>query len=134
LAGFGGKMNGAMTRGFPGYGKLVATKESQWSQPEKGLLAGTINFVSGNSIDLRDFSGKDWKINIDEKTIVRPSASLESGKMIKAIGQTESNQVFRANEIRPWQGKGQMKKSGGAGSGNAKHPESPKGRGMPGGE
>jgi len=113
-AGFGRKMNGVMMNDFPGYGRLVATKESQWSQPEKGLLAGTVNSVSANSFDLQDFSGKDWQILIDEKTVVRPSARLESGETIKAIGQTENNQTFKADEIRPWQGKGQM-------SGNAKN-------------
>jgi hypothetical protein len=110
LAGFGGKMNGAMTRGFPGYGKLVTTKESQWSQPEIGLLAGTINSVSGNSIDLRDLLGKEWQINIDEKTVVRPMANLESGAMIKAIGQQKDTHSFKADEIRPWQGKGLMRR------------------------
>ena len=72
-----------MTRGFPGYGRLVVTKESQWSQPEKGLLAGTINSVSKNSIDLRDLAGKDWQVAYDENTAVRPAVNLESGEMIK---------------------------------------------------
>jgi hypothetical protein len=127
LAGFGGKINGAMMHGFPGYGRLVATKESQWSQPEKGLLAGTINSVSDNSVDLQDLSGKDWQIKIDENTVVRPSVSLESGEMIKTIGQAQNNQNFKADEIRPWQGMGQMKRNMGARSINANNPGGPRG-------
>lgn len=117
-AGFGGKMNGAMVHGFSGYGRLVATKESQWSQPEKGLLAGTINSVSEDSIDLRDFSGKDWQILINDKTVVRPMANLESGEMIKAIGQAEKSRTFKADEIRPWQGRGQIRRDADAKSSN----------------
>jgi len=113
-AGFGRRINGAMLHGFSGYGRLVATKESQWSQPEKGLLAGTINSVSENSFDLRDLSGKDWQILIDEKTVVRPSVTLESGEMIKTIGQVKNDQIFKADEIRPWQGRGQMRRDAGA--------------------
>jgi hypothetical protein len=118
FSGFGGKMNMAMTRGFSSYGKLVVTKESQWSQPKKGLLAGTINSVSKNSIDLRDLAGNEWQVAYDNSTVVRPAARLESGEMIKTIGQETGSQTFKANEIRPWQGKGQMKKKNGVGSAN----------------
>jgi hypothetical protein len=118
FSGVGGKMNMAMTRGFPGYGKLVVTKEAQWSQPEKGLLAGTIILVLKNSIDLRDLAGNEWQIAYDNNTVVCPSVSLESGEMIKAIGQKEGSQTFQASEIRPWQGNGQMKKKNGGGNMN----------------
>lgn len=126
LAGFGGKINGAMVHGFPGYGRLVATKESQWSQPEKGLLAGTIDSVSKNSVDLQDLSGKDWQIQIGNNTLVRPSVSLESGEMIKIIGQAQNSQSFKADEIRPWQGKGLLNGNRGAKSGNTNIQGGPK--------
>lgn len=118
FSGFGGKMNMAMTRGFPGYGKLVVTKEAQWSQPEKGLLAGVIDSVSKNSIGLRDLAGKEWQVAYDENTLVRSAARLESGEMIKTIGQETGRQTFKASEIRPWQGKGQMKNKNGSGNAN----------------
>ncbi len=114
FSGFGGKINAALTRDFPGYGRLVTTKESQWSQPEKGLLAGTIDTVSKSSIGLQDFSGKEWQINTDEKTIVRPSVNLESGQTIKVIGQEEGSRAFKASEIRPWQRKGKIQKGNGS--------------------
>ncbi len=126
FSGFGGKMNMAMTRGFPGYGKLVVTKEAQWSQPEKGLLAGTIISVLKNSIDLRDLAGNEWQVAYDNNTVVRQSVSLESGEIIKAIGQEKDSQTFQASEIRPWQGKGQMKKKNGAGNANGQ--SQPKGQ------
>lgn len=119
--GFGGKINCAAERGFPGYGRLVATKESQWSQPEKGLLAGTINAVAENSIDLKDFAGNDWQVAYAENTDVRPSVKLEAGETIKTIGQEEGDRKFKATEIRPWQGQGQTKKGMGTRNGNAKN-------------
>jgi hypothetical protein len=127
ISGFGGRINAVITRGFPGYGKLVTTKESQWSQPEKGLLAGTVETVSKNSIDLQGFSGEEWQIDTDEKTLVRPSVNLESGQIIKVIGQKEGNQIFKASEIRPWQGNGKIKKGSGAGNGNVNIPETNRG-------
>jgi hypothetical protein len=120
FSGVGGKMNMAITRGFPGYGKLVATKESQWSQPEIGLLAGTVNGISKNSIDLRDFAGKEWQVAYDENTVVRPAVNLASGEMIKTIGQETGGQTFKAREIRPWKGNGQMKKKNGQMNGRGK--------------
>lgn len=107
--GFGGKLNSSFGRHFPGYEKLVMTKESQWSQPEKGFLAGTVNSVSENTIDLQDLSGKEWQVSFDENTTIRPSVNLEKGEMIKAIGREEKSQTFRSDEIRPWQGRGQTK-------------------------
>jgi hypothetical protein len=120
FSGLGGKMNMAMTREFSGYGKLVTTKESQWSQPENGLLAGTVNSVSKNSIDLRDLSGKEWQVAYDENTVVRSAVNLASGEMIKTIGQETGGQTFKANEIRPWHGNGQMKKKNGQMNGREK--------------
>lgn len=122
FSGFGEKINGTMARGFPGYGKLVTTKEAQWSQPEKGLLAGTIKSISEKSIDLEDLEGKEWQVAYGGETIICPSVNLESGKMIKAIGREESSQTFQANEIRPWQGKGKMKKGGGEENRNSNTP------------
>jgi tryptophan-rich sensory protein len=128
LFGFGGKISASITRGFPGYGKLVTTKESQWSQPEKGFLAGTINSVSENSLDLQDLAGKEWQIDYDKNTDIRPSVTLESGEMIKTIGQKENERIFRASEIRPWQGRGKM--SAGNGKKNGTPNESGGSKGM----
>ena len=110
FSGLGGKINRMALRGFPGYGKLIVTKEAQWSQPEKGLLAGVIDSVSKNSIGLRDFAGEKWQVAYGDDMVVRPSVNLKSGEMIKAIGRKEGSQAFHASEIRPWQGNGQMKK------------------------
>jgi hypothetical protein len=122
IFGFGGKISTSAARFFPGYGKFVTTKEFQWSQPENGFLAGTINSVSENSIDLQDLAGKEWQVAYDKNTSVRPSVTLESGEMIKTIGQKEDEQTFRASEIRPWQGRGQMKGESGKKSGNMNDP------------
>jgi len=120
--GFGGKINTSAARFFPGYGKFVTTKESQWSQPENGFLAGTINSVSEYTIDLQDLTGKEWQIDYNKNTDIRPSVTLESGEMIKTIGQKENERTFRASEIRPWQGKGQERGGGGRESGNMNGP------------
>jgi hypothetical protein len=128
LFGFGGKINASIMRGFPGYGKFVTTKESQWSQPEKGFLAGTINSVSDDFIDLQDLAGKAWQVTYDKNTSIRPSVNLETGEMIKTIGQKNNSRNFQASEIRPWQGKGRM--SGGNRKGNGNSDGSGESKGM----
>jgi hypothetical protein len=106
--GLGGKLNGAMSKNFPIYGRHMMTRESQWMQPQKGFLAGIIQSVSEENLDLEDLNGGDWNISIDERTLIRPSANIAKGEMIKVIGQDKGNSVFEASEIRPWQGRGMM--------------------------
>ena len=105
--GFGGKLNAKLAREIPFYGQhMIVTKESQWMQPSKGFLAGTIISSSENKLEINDLSGKNWNINIDEKTLIRPSADISPEEMIKLIGKKVNEDNFKAEEIRPWRGRG----------------------------
>lgn len=108
--GFGGKFNSTLEKNFPYYGRhMLVTKESQWMQPEKGFLAGTIISVSENKLELDDLAGKDWNILIDEKTTIKPSVNIAKEETIKIIGKEQGADNFQADEIRPWVGRGMMK-------------------------
>jgi hypothetical protein len=108
FGGLGGKFNSALAKTFPNFSRhMVVTKESQWMQPEKGFLAGTIKSVSGNNLEIDDLNGKDWNIQTDEKTSVRPSVDVSQKETIKIIGTKRDANNFKADEIRPWIGKGQ---------------------------
>jgi hypothetical protein len=123
--GFGGKFNSVLAKNFPSFSRqLVVTKESQWMQPEKGFLAGTIISVSDNKLEIDDLKGNDWNIQIDEKTSIRPSVNVSEEEMIKIIGTKQDANNFKADEIRPWNGKGMGNRangrSGGVVSGNSR--------------
>lgn len=92
-------------RNVPGYDRTVLTKEAQWSRPDDGLLAGTIGTVAGNGFSIEDFSGKTWEISTDGTTVVRPRAAVAPGGEVKVVGEREGNDGFRADEIRPWDGR-----------------------------
>lgn len=109
FAGIGGRFNSMMAKGVPYYGQhMMVTKESQWSSPQKGFLAGEIIAVSVDELKIRDLKEKRWNIQLDEKTMTRPSADISKGQMIKIIGAQLDDNDFRAVEIRPWMGPGMM--------------------------
>lgn len=111
--GIGGKLNSRLAKDVPFYGKhMVITKESQWMQPSKGFLAGTITSVSENYLGIEDLDGNDWNINIDENTMVKPSANIYQKEKIKIIGTKKDGNNFEAKEIRPWTGKRMMNSGG----------------------
>lgn len=107
--GVGKKFNGMMSKGVPYYGKhMMVTKESQWSNPGGGFLAGKIVAISAGEIEIVDLGGKKWRILSDDKTLIRPKANISMQQMIKIIGTQLGSDSFSAIEIRPWMGGGGM--------------------------
>ncbi len=90
------------------YESIQDRKEMLWSMPEDGYLAGTISAVGGDQLELEDFNGDIWKINISGSDIV-PAVSLEKGEKVKLIGEMTSRGNFIAEKIRPWGGEIRMK-------------------------
>lgn len=80
---------------------LIPTAARQWSQPEKGLLGGTV--VSSNDTDFQliDTSEKLWTVEYSSAEIA-PDTSLEPDEAIKVIGNQEGDDAFTASEIRDW--------------------------------
>lgn len=112
--GLGGRLNSELTKEVPFYGQhMVITKESQWMQPTKGFLAGTIISADEKKMEINDLNGNDWNVDISEKTLIKPAASLSRGAMIKLIGEETAENDFNAFEIRPWSGKGMGNGQGG---------------------
>jgi hypothetical protein len=110
--GLGEKVDQTLRKKMPYYAKhLTITKEAQWSQPEKGFLAGTISSVNEKEIKLIDSNGNLWKISITEDTFIKPSASLVKNEKIKVIGSLENSETFHAKEIRTWGSRGNRQTS-----------------------
>mgnify|MGYP006966067587 FL=1 len=111
--GVGESINDIAARKVTYYGRhMITNKNSQWSQPKKGLIAGRIISVSKEIIKIDDLDGEKWDVVINEETLIRSAVALEKNEMIKIIGSIEEENIFKAQEIRPWMGKGMMNGSG----------------------
>jgi hypothetical protein len=106
--GVGNKLNARILKDVPYYGQYMMTKETQWMQPEKGFLSGTLVTVHTDKLDIIDLDGHAWSIFLDEETLIKPSAVIKVGEMIKIIGSKKDVNGFHAVEIRPWMGQGKM--------------------------
>lgn len=110
---FGARLNSTVSMQVPFYRQhMMMTKEVQWMQPSRGFLSGSLVFVSDSQLEIKDLNGEKWIVLLDEKTLIRPSANIANGEMIKIIGAQESVNKFRAIEIRPWAGRGMMNGGG----------------------
>jgi hypothetical protein len=109
VLGIGGSINDIAAKKVPYYGKhMMTNKNSQWSQPEKGLIAGTINSVSQSDVSLTDLEGGKWTVEIGKDVLIRPAVNIEPQEMVKVIGKKKDSSTFEAREIRPWMGRGMM--------------------------
>ncbi len=136
--GIGHWFNTGLSQNFPAYShSLMMTKETQWMQPQSGFLSGTIKSVNNENVSLEDFSGHDWNVAVDEKTLVRPAVDLATENQIKIIGTQKTANDFSATEIRPWNGNGMGRGMQGGGmnrdevsGGGVDEEEMPSGGGM----
>lgn len=90
------------------YEGLQEKKVKIWMNPEDGLLAGFIQEVSENDLLLEDFDGNQWQVSI-ENIFIPGAVLMEAGEKIKLIGTKVDDDVFDAEEIRPWGGPGHRK-------------------------
>jgi hypothetical protein len=109
LIGLGGKFNTFLATDIPYYGQhMMMNKQSQWSKPNSGFLAGSITAISNSKLEMTDLDGNKWNILINEKTLIRPAVNIAQGEIIKIIGSKKDAYNFEALEIRPWMGQGMM--------------------------
>lgn len=100
--------NNLVIKNVPQFIHHTVTKETQWMQPGQGLLAGKIIEIGKDEFQLEDLRKKNWAVNFNEETIIRPAVNLSPGEMIKIIGNQKTDNLFEAKEVRPWEGRGMM--------------------------
>lgn len=81
--------------------RLLPSAARQWSQPENGLLGGTVLSSSDADFQLIDSSEKLWTIEYTSDALTS-DARLEPNEDIKVIGNQEDDTIFKASEIRDW--------------------------------
>jgi hypothetical protein len=104
--GAGSKIDAILAKDIPGYRQIVPLKTQQWTRPEEGFLSGVITRVNtNNKVEIRDFDGKSWNIDVSG-AIIRGRVILKPGEEVKIIGHLVAKGQFAATEIRPWAGIG----------------------------
>ncbi|PLX27705.1 hypothetical protein C0583_00495 [Candidatus Parcubacteria bacterium] len=91
---------------IPLYNSLSYDKDKMWTQPEKGILAGTIISQNGDELVVEDYLSNTWTIVISANSNIKGRVMLKTGEKIKIIGSLGKGNVFLANEIRPWTNQG----------------------------
>ncbi|MDM8542522.1 hypothetical protein QUF90_15710 [Desulfococcaceae bacterium HSG9] len=88
------------------YRNLHEHKMNVWMSPGNGLLAGEIGeIISAQEMRLKDLKGRLWTVMIGN-TIWRGQLKPVKNIKIKLIGRMQGEGRFRADEIRPWDGRG----------------------------
>ena len=87
---------------FPLYREVMHQRELRWSQPEQGLLSGTVTDTKDNTITIQDFRGRTWTIQKNDETNGPILSRIEEGKRIRIIGAPTGEETFAAKRIAPW--------------------------------
>jgi len=102
IVGIGDNIEKSLLKNVSVYRGFMFDKSEFWSNPEKGLLFGTIISIDDNFIKVIDHKNNIWIIDINQTTLGKKT-EIKVGEIIKVIGN-KNNDIFRADEIRPWIG------------------------------
>ena len=90
------------------YKGLEDHKRKIWMSPGQGLLSGMITkIISEEKIQIEDLQGNYWIINVSG-SVWRGRLKPVENQKIKIIGRMAGKNIFVADEIRPWQGRGKQ--------------------------
>ncbi len=104
FAGGGEKLEQKFAEKITFYQSIESRRIKRWSNPKNGFLSGKI-IIKEKNLVIEDWNGKQFVVKID-KAIIRGGNYLKKDNKIKIIGKLDKNNVFIADEIRPWQGRG----------------------------
>ncbi|MCK9379138.1 MAG: hypothetical protein M0P97_03260 [Candidatus Moranbacteria bacterium] len=100
------KVERSISYSIPYYGRSNEYRAKVWSQPEMGLIAGTVIFLeSKDNFEIEGFDGNIWIIKGDD-ILWRPRIIQKEGAQVKVLGETEDQKqhIFYGKEVRPWIG------------------------------
>ncbi|MBP9779492.1 hypothetical protein KBD33_02605 [Candidatus Gracilibacteria bacterium] len=105
MSGLGPQMHTFLVRNIPGVSDLLYN-EGSWDMPENGRLAGTIIERNDKQISVKDTHGGIWDVSIQD-SFISPMVIWE--ERIRILGSKQGDNVFIAEKILPWFGKGKGK-------------------------
>lgn len=107
FAGGAEKIEQIFAENIPIYESVEEEKIAIWSMPEQGFLSGTIiekRIDEKKILTIKDFNGKKLEIDFTN-ALVRGRVLLQKDEKIKIIGEMSKNNIFIAEELRPWKGR-----------------------------
>ncbi len=99
------KLEQSFANNIEAYNSLQEKRIKIWMNPKEGMLAGTIEKTATDTIFLKDFSDKNWKI-VYKDVFISQKIELIKGEKIKLIGTQINDNLFITKEMRPWNGRG----------------------------
>ena len=102
--GIGSRIDRSLESKISLYRQMVPMKMAVWNNPEQGYLSGQITGIDKDNFLLKDFSDKAWIIT--GTPLIRGRVEIKVGQEIKLIGEKTAENIFVAEEIRPWSGLG----------------------------
>lgn len=104
---FSDRVENYLENSFSTYRQIIKTPRDVWSQPKEGLLSGVIILDDErvcHCLSLKDWEGEVWEVQY-EKALIRSRVRKDKGEMIKILGDDLGEHKFKAQEIRPWNGR-----------------------------
>ena len=105
VLGVGEKMERRAVQHLPFYKGLEDRRVQMWQKHPDKMLAGKIIKVYESELDLEGLKKEFWKVNTENAKIM-PMVVLQEGEMIRVIGQRQDGQIFVAEGIMLWGGRG----------------------------
>lgn len=102
VTGIASKIDRNLETSVPYYRQMVPMKMVVWNNPKSGYLSGVIISKNNNYFEIKDFNGKTWTVTGDP--LVKGRVLMVVGEEIKLIGTQTDENIFRADEVRPWNG------------------------------
>lgn len=104
--GLGQTIDYTLSKNIPYYEKVLIHRHAVWNNPERGLLSGEIIKIEDkNNFSIISFNKENWEITGDD-IYWRGPVIQAPGERIKIIGRIERDNIFKAQEVRPWMGSG----------------------------
>jgi len=94
----------SIDRGFrqksPFYQRINQERGRRWQRPNSGMLAGRIIAISQKTMEIKDFQGNNWVIDISQARM--PFNDFKKDDQVRIIGEKTSNGQFKARAVLPW--------------------------------
>lgn len=103
IGGGAGKLEESFANSIENYKSLEEKRIQIWMNPKEGMLAGTIQKVVNDTLYLKDFADKNWKITYKD-VFIPFKIELVFGEKIKLVGTQINDYSFMTEEMRPWIG------------------------------
>jgi hypothetical protein len=87
----------------PTYGRFINPRVLMWSQPEKGMVAGTVTeVVDDHTFRMKDLNDNVWTIHASH-TFSTKDIDEQKTFRFRAIKKPEDRVTFEAQHIMPWE-------------------------------